>query len=101
MQRDHHQPGIQKPIDQQAVGPLDRDQPDPQTNQSRAQRPDPRLVAAVAAALHDPPPLVDHAHRVLLAGPINTSEPTLQHDHHAPFRPCWAKPARGTLADAY
>ena len=83
MHRDHRQPGIQQPLDQQPVGPLDRDQRHPEPQQPRAQRPDPGLVVTITATLHDPPALVDDAHRVLLAGPINPSEPTIRHDHHS------------------
>src|SRR5437763_1212504 len=50
----------------------------------RAQRADPRLVVPEPPALHDPPALVDHAHRVLLAGPINAREPRLAHHPHRP-----------------
>ena len=84
MHRHHRQPSVQQPLDQQTVGPLERHQRHPQTHKPRAQRPDPGLVVTKSAALHDPPPLVDHAHRVLLAGPIHPGEPSLRHDHHAP-----------------
>ena len=81
--RDHGQPRIQQPVDQQPVGSLQRNQHDPQTHQARAQRPDPLLVVAIPAPLQDPPPLVDHAHRVLLAGPIHPGKPTTRHHDHS------------------
>jgi hypothetical protein len=79
--------GVEQPLDQQPVRPLDRDQPHLKREQSRAQRPDPALVMPIAAALHDPPLLVNDAYRVLLAGPIDPSETTLLlHDHASPRR---------------
>jgi len=74
MHRDHRQAGIEQPLDQKPVRSLERDQRHPQTQKPSAQRPDPRLVMPVATTFHDPSPLVDHAHRVLLAGPVHPSE---------------------------
>ncbi len=79
--RDHRQPGIQQPLHQQPIRPLDRDQRDAEPQQPGAQRPDPALVMPVAAALHDPPMLVDNAHGVFLASPINASDLPFLHDH--------------------
>jgi hypothetical protein len=79
MQRHHHQAPIKQPLDQHAIRPLDRDQPDLQPDQPRAQRAQPALVMPIPPALHDPPSLIDHAHRVLLTGPIDPGKPTLRH----------------------
>ena len=78
MHRHHRQAGVQQPLDQKPVRPLERHQRHPQTQQPGAQRPDPGLVVPVTPPLHDPPPLVDHAHRVLLAGPIHPGKPDHQ-----------------------
>jgi hypothetical protein len=77
--RDHRQARVEQPLDQQAVRALDRDQPHPELQQAPAQRAQAALVMPVAAALDDPPVTIDDAHRVLLAGPIDASEPTLCH----------------------
>src|SRR3954471_9735177 len=86
MNRDHRQAGVEQPLDQQPIRPLDRDQHHPERDQPRAQRLDPTLLMTVTAALDDPPATVDHAHRVLLAGPIDPREITLLH-HHSSVRP--------------
>ena len=83
--RDHPQVRVQQPLDQQPVRALDRDQLDPQVQQAAAQRGDPTLVMPIAAALHDPPVLVDHAARMLLAGPINASKTTTTHNYFLPI----------------
>ena len=83
MHRDDSQARIQQPLDQQPIGPLERHQRHPQAQQPHAQRPDPRLVVPVAAPLQDPPALVDHAHRVLLARPVHPGKPTIRHDYHS------------------
>ena len=101
MHRDHAQPRVQQPLDQQPVRPLQRDQRHPKLEQPRAQRPDARLVVPVAATIDDPPALVDHAHRVLLARPIDPSEPLLDHHPHSSSTCSVLRSARGTLADAY
>ena len=44
MHRQHPQPRVQQPLDQQPVGPLDRDQLNLQPQQRPAQRPQPLLV---------------------------------------------------------
>jgi hypothetical protein len=44
MQRQEPQPGVQQPLDQQTVGPLDRDQPHVQANELATQRPQSVLV---------------------------------------------------------
>ena len=61
-----------------------RDQRDPELDQPRAQRPDAALVMTVAATLDDPPVGVNDADGVLLAGPVDPSEPTLL--HHSSLR---------------
>jgi hypothetical protein len=81
--RDHRQASIQQPLDQQPIGPIDRQQHDAKLKQPAAQRLDPTLVVTVPASLDDPAVLVDYARGVLLAGPIDPSEPTVRHDHHS------------------
>ncbi len=51
--------------------------------QPRAQRPNPRLVVPVAPSFEDPALLVDHAHRVFLARPIDPSEPPVTYHPHS------------------
>jgi hypothetical protein len=85
MHRNHREPGIEQALDQKPVGPLDRDQRHPLTQQPGAQRPDPPLVVAVATPLHNPAPLIHDADRVLLAGPVDPGEPPVTHHHHRPF----------------
>src|SRR5205085_5214430 len=81
-------PSVQQPLDQKPVGSLERNQRHPQTHQPGAQRPDPRLVVVVALALQDPPTLVDHAHCVLLASPVDPSKPPVTHHPHS-LHPTW------------
>ena len=83
--RDHPQARVQQPLDQQPVGPLDRDQLHPQVQKPPAQRPDPALIMPVTATLDDPPVRVDHAARVLLASPINASKTTTTHNYFLPI----------------
>ena len=71
MHRYHRQPCIEQPLDQQTIGPLKRHQRHLQTHKPGAQRSDARLVVTIPPALDDPAALVDHAQRVLLAGPID------------------------------
>lgn len=68
---------IERLLDQQPVRPLQRDQSHPEPHQHRTQRPEPRLVMAITPAFEDPALLINDARRVLLAGPINASEPTM------------------------
>jgi len=99
--RDDQQTRVKQTLDQQTIGSLQRHQRDLETDQPRAQRPDARLVVTEPAALHDPTPLVDHANRVLLAGPVNAMKPRLAHRPHSFIRPGLQGSARGTLAVAY
>jgi hypothetical protein len=84
MHRDHGQARIQQPVDQQPIRSLERDQRDLQMSQPCAQRPDPFLAVPIPAPFQNPASLIDHARRVLLAGPIDPSKPTIRHDHHTP-----------------
>jgi hypothetical protein len=79
MHGDHRQAAVEQPLDQKPVRALDGDQLGPELEQSRAQRGEPALVVAVAAALQDPPLAVDDAAGVLLAGPVDPSETTITH----------------------
>jgi hypothetical protein len=99
--REDQQTRVEQTLDQQTIGSLQRHQRDLETDQPRAQRPDPRLVVTEPTALNDSALLVDHADRVLLAGPVNASEPRLAHRPHSFIRPGLPGSARGTLADAY
>ena len=80
MHGDHVQPGVQQPLDQQAVGALNGDQQHAELDQPVAQRAQSTLVMTVSAALGDPPVGIDDTHRVLLAGPVHTGEPALIHN---------------------
>jgi hypothetical protein len=73
---DHRQARVEQPLDQQPIRPLHRDQFHAIVHQPPAQRADPPLVMPVASTLHDPAVLVEHAARVLLAGPIHASKTT-------------------------
>jgi hypothetical protein len=85
MDRDHVDPRIQQPFDQQSVGTLDGDQQHPELDQAITQRSKAALVVAIATALHDPPVTVVDADRVLLAGPINASKRVaLAHNSSSP-----------------
>ena len=85
MDREHRRAGVQEPVDQQAVRPFDPDQLDLEIDQPPAQRADPALVMPIAATLHDPPVFVDHAARMLLAGPFDASK-TTTHNRFLPSR---------------
>lgn len=89
--RDHAQPRVQRPLDQQRVRALERDQRHTEPGQPGAQRPDPALIVTVAAAFEDPPARVNHTHCVLGASPINPGETILSQD-------CSLRPTR-TVAD--
>lgn len=86
MHRDHVQPDIKQPLDQQPVRALDGDQPHPELDQPVTQRSQAALVMTVATPLDDPPVAIDDAAGVFLAGPIDTSEARLRHDHSPPSR---------------
>jgi hypothetical protein len=81
MDRDHPQTRVQQPLDQQPIRPLDRHQRDVELEQPHTQGAQPAFVMPVAPTLDDPPVPVDNADGVLLAGPIDASEPTPCHDH--------------------
>ena len=80
MDRNHRKTRIEQPFDQQPVRTLDRHPRDAELDQPCAQRLDPTLVMTVAASFDDPPIAIVDAHRVLGAGPINSSGPTLTHN---------------------
>jgi hypothetical protein len=94
MDRDDPNARVEQPLDQQPVRSLDRDQLHPDVNQPPAQRADPALVMPVAATFDDPSTLVDHAARVLLAGPIDASK-TLLHSYS--FQPSILTAADGEV----
>ncbi len=82
--------GIQQPVDQQAVGALDRNPLDAQGPHPGDQRPDPSLVVGEELARKLPARCVDHAKRVLLAGPV---DPRRRLIHRVP--PSFALPCAG------
>jgi hypothetical protein len=93
MQRQHPQPRIQQPLDQQPVPPLDRDQTDVQPHERPAQPDESLLVMHERRAEHLHASLVGHDHVVLLRRPIDPGVPTPHlhllrsgHLHSAPTR---------------
>ncbi len=71
MQRQNPQPRVQQPLDEQPVGPLDRDQFDLQTHQLAAQRPHTLLVVRERRRQQPLSRRVRDEHIVLLRRPIN------------------------------
>jgi hypothetical protein len=71
MQRQHPQPGVQQPLDQQPVRPLHRDQRHLQAHQLPAQRPQPRLVMRERRREQLLARRIRDEHIVLLRRPIN------------------------------
>ena len=71
MHRQHPQPRVQQPLDQQPVRPLDRDQLHLQPQQRAAQRPQPLLVVRERGRQQLLARLVAHEHVVLVRRPIN------------------------------
>ena len=82
MHRQHPQPRVQQPLDQQPVRPLDRDQLHLQPQQRPAQRPQPLLVVHERGGQQLLARLVAHAHIVLIARPIDAGAVT-----HPPSSP--------------
>jgi hypothetical protein len=74
---DYVQARVQQPLDQQAVRTLDGDQQHPELDKPVTQRPQAALVMAIAASLEDPSIGINDARGVLLAGPVDASEPAL------------------------
>ena len=71
MDRHHPQPGVQQPLDQDSVRPLDRDQRHLQTHKRVAQRDQPALVVRERRGEDSLARLVSHEQVVLLRRPIN------------------------------
>ena len=71
MDRHHPQPGVQQPLDQDSVRPLDRDQLHLQTHERVAQRDQPALVVRERRGEDSLARLVSHEQVVLLRRPIN------------------------------
>jgi hypothetical protein len=100
VQRQQSQPRVQQPLDQQPVGPLDRDQPNLEAHQRAAQRPQPRLVVREAAREQLLASLVLDQDIVLLRRPVDARVPShrltpCRSDHFTTPRP------GGTVAGAY
>jgi hypothetical protein len=72
VQRQHPQPRVQQPLDQQPVRTLDRDQRHLQTDKLAAQRPQSFLVVRKRGRQKLLARLVGDQHVVLLGRPINT-----------------------------
>ena len=71
MQREHPQPRVQQPLDQQPVRPLDRDQRNLQPHQLPAQPPQPLLVVRERGREQFLARLVGDQHVVLVRRPVN------------------------------
>jgi len=72
MQCQQPQPSVKHPLDQQPVGPLDRDQPNLKAHQRATQRPQPRLVVREAAREQLLTSLVLDQDIMLLRRPVDT-----------------------------
>lgn len=99
MQRQHPQPDVKQPLDQQPIRPLDRDQRDLEPHQRATQQPEPVLVVREAAREQPLAHRVRDQHVVLLRRPIDAGASTHQplHDHRHDTTP---RP-RGASAIAY
>ncbi len=71
MQRQHPQPRVQEPLDQQPVRPLDRHQPHLQAHQLPAQRPQPLLVMLERGGQQPLARRIGDEHVVLVRRPID------------------------------
>ena len=71
MQRQDPQPGVQQPLDQQPVGPLDRDQRHLVAHQCAAQPPHPGLVVRERRGQNPLARLISDQHVMLLGRPID------------------------------
>jgi hypothetical protein len=71
MDRHHDQSGLQQPVDQQPVGPLERDPLDGVLAEQRDQRAQPAFVMADRAAHERAAVLVDDADGVVVFGPVD------------------------------
>jgi hypothetical protein len=84
MQRQDPQPRVQQPLDQQPVGPLDRDQFDLQTHQLAAQGPQTLLVVRERRRQQPLSRRVRDEHIVPFRRPINAG--VITHLSYFPFR---------------
>ena len=71
MQRQDPQPRVQQPLDQQPVGPLNRNQPHPVTHKGATQAPHPGLVMHERRRQDLLARLISNQHIVLLRRPVN------------------------------
>ncbi len=71
MQRQNPQPRVQQPLDQQPVGPLDRDQAHPVAHQGAAQAAHPGLIVRERRGQDPLARLISDQHVVLLGRPID------------------------------
>lgn len=78
MDRPHLQVGAEQPLDQDALGPLDRHPANPVGSELANQLLDASLLMRHRKARHNPPLLAD-AHLVGLAGPVDPSGPDSCH----------------------
>jgi hypothetical protein len=93
MQRQHPQPRIQQPLDQQPVRALDRDQLHLEPHEHATQRPQSLLVVRERGGQQLLARLVGHQHVMLLRRPVNADVPAHLHSlvdqtplHSAPTR---------------
>ncbi len=103
MQRQDPQSGVQQPLDQQPVGPLDRDQRHLVAHECATQRPQPGLVVRERGSQDLHARLVGDEHIVLLGRPVDARIDTSRQNFNSSLGQVvfTAPRPRGTVADAY